>query len=205
MQTVELQVFEFRELSAAAKEKVCDRHRDAFDMSDLDFTLDDIDNAARLLGIEIQKYDNYRAHGNPCIFFNGLDEHNRLWFKGFYQHRADSFEKICEEFPKDDELNRIALELHKAAAMRSPYCAGFFIGERHNEVRVEFAADDCGWSEAAMKQYADEVESLIRDFAVWAHERLRDEYEYQRREETIAESCKANELLFTEDGEVWRG
>ena len=59
------------------------------------------------------------------------------------------------------------------------------------------------WNGKAVSDDDEEsLKQLMRDFADWIYSSLEKEYDYLTSDEAIAESLRANEIEFTEDGQT---
>lgn len=56
--------------------------------------------------------------------------------------------------------------------------------------------------EEAYTNQNEEVEELLRDFMNWIYRQLEQEYEYLTSDEAIAETIRANEWKFRENGKI---
>ena len=213
MKTVTLKLYEYGELSDEAKANARSWYRSEFlegmhvDVGEMmEYTVDDARSAAALLGIRIASRGRAGGPLPPNIYYDGLDVNDFLYFEGTYAYREDSIDKIREEYPKDEELNRIAIELRRLAAMYD--CDATFCIGLHMRFHKQMTVDMQGWerrelADETQRQYIGEVLDLMDDFARWIHKRLRDEWDYQTSNDSIAERCAENAYMFTEDGGPW--
>lgn len=188
---IETTVYTYDELSKEAKQVAVNEHRDInVDHGWWDFVYEDVKTIAALMGIDI---DN--------IFFSGFwSKGDGACFEGSYAYKAGSVAAVKQHAPLDEELHRIVEGL--AALQRTwfyqitasfkhqghynhRYCTTFYLGGTFNE------------------EAEAELIELIRDLMYWTYRQLESNYEALTTDEAVAETIKANEYDFTEDGEIF--
>lgn len=206
---IETTVFEFGELSDAAKESARTWYRErAGDWDWFDFICDDFEAICTILGVELRTQAVRLMGGGtrqkPCIYFSGFwSQGDGACFEANYAFGADAPRKMRRHAPKDAELHRIADVLlavqrrnfyQLRAAIRHSgryyheYCMSIDV-ERDSPVGQDMTAD----AEAGI------IEAL-RDLARWLYRQLDREWEYQNSDEVVDESIAANGYTFTGHG-----
>ena len=193
----------FADLNEKAKDKARDEARDW--NTDHDwwvYTYEDAIECGELLGIEIESKD---------LGFSGFScQGDGAWFTGRYFSIPDVVKNITEHAPQDETLHAIARELtafqvtmrmHTGDEMSANIkrtgrgchsmvmyvdetwgVFGTGVGPDHTQERIDILLD------------------LMRRFADWIYERLRDEYEYLTSDECIDEALAEHD--FEEDGSM---
>lgn len=189
MRTKTVTLYKFGELSPEVQEKVVERMFDFnvfCDWWDCDY--DQIDRAAELLGIEIDRRRSQGKQNGPDISFSGFDGRgDYISFSGHYSYKKGCKSAITKEFPSDKTLAKIAADL--VAAQKSlSYKGEARISERRGGVSID--AD------------SESIEEAIQDFVHWAFRLLETDYEFLTSRDQIVESIEANELEFEENGSL---
>lgn len=194
----ETEVFTFAELSDDAKECAREWYREGIQFDANDTIECTILDAAKLLGITIDRPRGSRTGYAVDWDTNPID----AAFVGNWRASDVRPGALVKEFPQDATLAVIARDLEAVAAEFPDAYANCDTG-RGCFQRVEAYAeaaddpDDC----------SDDVEQLITDaltsFAHWMATTIAAEYEYQYSDECVNESIEANGYEFTADGEVY--
>lgn len=202
-QVIETTVYKFEELSERAKERARDWYRSCMDCStDLDFTIDDADTIASILGIDIRRtqWTNTYGHSGETIgIYYDLYRGSAVSFDGSYSYAKGARKAIRDHAPQDTTLHRIADDLQ---TIQRKYFYGLtadICTTRDNDgvrVSVEHPVSDVEPGD----ETHDTITECIRDFAGWIHKQLVREWEYQNSDEQVDESIIANEYTFDEDG-----
>lgn len=201
--TIETTVYKFEELSECAKERARDWYRSCMDCStDLDFTIDDADTIASILGIDIRRTRWTNAYGNSgetIGMYYDLNRGSAVSFDGCYSYAKGARKAIRDYAPQDTTLHRIADDL-QAIQRKYFYGLNAEISTTRDNDGINFAADCTDYNKNVWDCDAQELEDCITSFAVWIHTQLVREWEYQNRDEQVDESIVANEYTFDEDG-----
>lgn len=191
MRTVTKTVYKFDELSPEAQEKAIEaNYRIEVDYCNWwDFEFEAIDRAAELLGIEIERQkEKGVATKELCIYFSGFyHQGSGLSFDAFYRHAKGCKKAISKEFPRDEKLQQIATALVKA----------------QKPLRYEGQARVTGSNRGhylCFDSDSEYIDAAISDFASWAYDSLKTQFEYLTSREVVIDSLKANECEFNEDG-----
>jgi hypothetical protein len=206
MRTVTKSVYQFDELSDAAKETAREWFRTA--SADDEFweaTYADADSIAKLMGIEIDQKPVQTMGGTtryePAIFFTGFSSQgDGACFEGRYSYAKGGAAKVRTHAPVDEKLHAIAdgLQAVQKAHGYKLYAkvkqSGHYSHSGCTDIEV-MKGDDCAPDEAET-----EVKRLLRAFMDWIYRQLETEYEYQNEDEQVDENIRANEYEFEADG-----
>lgn len=199
MRKVETEVFTFAELSDAAKERAREWFRQGIEL-DADDTIEfTILDAAKLLGITID-----RPRGRRTGYAVDWDTNPPgAAFVGSWRASDVKPGAIQKEWPEAFTLHAIAADLERVAAEFPDAYANCDTG-RGCFQRVEAMAcgDDDDSSELADDAMAAVVDAL-QSFAHWIGCTIAAEYEYQYSDECVDETIEANGYEFTADGEAY--
>ena len=217
MRTIETTVYQFTELSDAAKEKAREWYRRAQDGDNFfaESVIEDAAQIAEMMGIDLRQRSVRLMGGGtrlePAVYWSGFwSQGDGACFEGDWHacnvkpggvaaHVGDS--EQCRE------VKRIAAEFERLAA-EFP-CADFQVAHRgrySHEHSVEFDFTLGRGHELTDEQAAraddaeEELAEAARDFMRWIYRQLEKEYEYTRSDEQVDESIIANEYEFEEDG-----
>ena len=200
MRTAETEVYEFNELSEQAKEHARERYRaNAFDYDWWEYVYDDTKSAAELLGISINN-----------IQFSGFwSQGDGASFTGDYRYAKGAFKRIKAWAPEDKELHRIAGGLQSIQkryfySLRASITNGAGSNYYSHSGTMHIEAWDArrsGYTDVGNAE--GELADLMRSFADWIYQQLREEYEFLTSDEQIDEAICANEYEFTEDGSIY--
>lgn len=158
MKTITLNLYEFDELSDAAKEKAREWYRRASEGDDFysECVIDEAVEQGQLLGIEF-KTDAVRLHGGgarqkPCIWWSGFSSQgDGACFEGTWRARDVKADKVADgwgEGPPTTEIKRIAA-VFADIAKKFPHSSftvthrGHYNHENCTEFSFESGADDC--------------------------------------------------------------
>ena len=206
--TVTTKVYQFDELSDRAKDKARDWWRDCENQEfGQQIELEFAETAANLLGIEFDtktvKLMSGRTWQESVIYWSGFgSQGDGASFKGRYSFAADSPDKIHAEFGKDKELWQIAVDLAELQSKNNNSLSAK-IDQRGNYVHsgtmhIDWAERVDGEDVTAGAE--EELERILRAFADWIYDGLRQEYDYRMSNEAVDDSIRANEYEFTETG-----
>lgn len=198
MRKIEVEVFTFAELSDDAKERAREWFRQGIQFDTIDIIECTILDAAKLLGITIDRPRSRRT--GYAIDWNTNPV--GAAFVGSWRAADVKPGAIQKEWPKESTLHVIARDLEAVAAEFPDAYANCDTG-RGCFQRVEAYAevgddpDDCG----------DDVAQLVVDsltsFAHWMATTINADYEWQLSDECVDESIKANGYEFTAAGEAY--
>lgn len=223
MRTIETTVYQFTELSDAAKERAREWYRRGLD-GDAFFAesvIEDAATIAEMMGLDLCKRAVKLCGG-------GTRQETAIYWSVFYSQgdgacfagtwRASEVKPGAVASHVGDseqcrEVKRIAGEFEAIAksfpaASFSVKHSGHYSHENCTEfdfnVRLEDA--DGNWVEMSpvQEQAANETEDALqeaaKDFMRWIYRQLEKENEYQNSDEQVDESIMANEYEFEEDG-----
>lgn len=206
---IETTVYEFHELSDAAKDKARAWFREGVgDWEWWDSIYDDFGEICRILGIELRTRPVPLMGGGtrqtPCIWFSGFSSQgDGASFEGVYRYERGTARRIREHAPLDPELHRIAdrlfavqrdnfFQLRAAISHRGRYCHAYSM-----EISVE---RDSPVYQDMTPSADDTVTEALRDLANWLYRALEREWEYMMGDDYIDEGILANGYTFTESG-----
>lgn len=201
MQTVQVNIFKYNELSQEAQKRARDWYRNlnSQDSSWSDFVIEDAKEVGKRLGFEIDK-----------VYFSGFySQGSGACFEGTFRSSQFKLGEIQQYTPQDKELHRIAAEIEKIV---NQFYA-IHLKVRHSGhyyhkfcTNFEVSITDNEDNEIDTKEAADAEKYLIelsRDLMEWIYRALEKEYEYLNEDEQIAESLIASNFDFEENGKVW--
>lgn len=208
-QIIETTVYDFHELSDAAKDKARAWFREGVgDWEWYDFIFDDFEEICRLLGVDLRTRPVRLMGGGtrqkPCIYFSGFcSQGDGACFEATYAYEKGAARRIRAYAPKDNGLHGIAdrlqhvqranfFQLGADIRHRGRYCHAHAM-----DITVE--RDSPHWQ--AMTDDAEEtVTQSLRDLAHWLYRQLEREWDYMMSDEYADEGITANEYTFTEGG-----
>ena len=193
--TVEYDGYTFEELDELAKSRVRSWYSEG--MYDWDeFVKEDFTEIADILGVIVKNiyYSGFWSQGDGAMF------------EGTYYYAKGSAKKIREYAPQDAALHEIADTL---VNLQRPYFYGISASVKHygryyHETSniIEIEHDDP--YRDIDRGTEDGIKEALRDLMHWLYRRLEAEYEFQTSDESIIDSCEANEWYFTKSGElIW--
>lgn len=198
-------LFTFDELSDHAKEKARDWYREgALDFEWWDSVYDSADVAARLLGIEIDNKARRPGNRVPEIWFSGFAcQGDGACFVGRYSYAKEAPKKIRAEWPKDEELHRIADELQalQRIAFYRLEAKVEHVGRYYHEHSTSINVYNSQTGDELDNDAAEQLRDLLRDFMRWIYRALEREHDWLLSDENVDETIKANEYTFTEEGQ----
>lgn len=204
MRTIQLDVFQFNELSDKAKTRARDWYRECSRHDQWwDGVYEMAETAAKILGIKIDQRTEKNRDGDvisrgPCIFFTGFStQGDGACFEGTYRYRPNSCKDIRAEFPEDKRLHDIADSLHNVQD-----CYGYELtatvthsGRYYHSFSADIETD--GFTDDAND---DRLKNPLREFMDWIYRSLEEENDNLNSDETVEETILANEYEFTADG-----
>ena len=210
MRTRTMSIYHFDELSDEAKQIAIEsaRYMDVEYFDWWDSSYESFADAADLFGLDVRQtrkslMDGIFSYG-PAIYFSGFSSQgDGACFEGYYAYKKGALKAIKQAFPADSELIRIVRDL-QSLQQRNFY--QLTATTKHRGSYNHSGCMDITVDRADGKAFSDDDEEslkqLMRDFADWIYSRLEDEYDYLTSDEAVAESLRANEVEFTEDGET---
>ena len=219
MKTIQINIFQFSELSDSAKDKAREWYREG-QQDDNYFSesvYEDAASIAALMGLDIRQRKAKLMGGGiriaPSIFYMGFwSQGDGACFEGTW--RADDVKVggVIGYAPQDAELHRIAKEFEDvAAAFPAAYFKVEHYGHYYHENCTKFSfelwtgdGDAQEPSDEAIAGAEDALEEAAKDFMRWIYKALEAAYDWDNADAQVDESIIANEYEFTEDGEVAR-
>ena len=210
MRTKTTTIYLFDELSDEAKQTAIDSNRytevEFFDWWGSSFEM--FAEAADLFGLDIRQTRKSFADGghryDPTIFFSGFSSQgDGACFEGCYAYKKGALKAAKQAFPTDSELLRIVRDL-QTLQQRNFYqltATAKHLGIYNHSGCMDIAVDRAD-GKAFSGDDEESLEQLFRDFADWIYSSLEKEYDYLTSDEAVAESLRANEIEFTEDGQT---
>ena len=210
MRTQTITIYKFDELSDEAKQTAIDGNR-YWNVQDFDWwdsSYEYFAEAAGLFGLDIRQTRKSLMDGtfryDPTIFFSGFSSQgDGACFEGEYSYKKGAIKATKQALPTDSYLLRLVRDL-QALQQRNFYQLTATVKHRGHynhsgcmDITVDRADGKAfsGGDEESLKQ-------LFRDFADWIYSHLEKEYDYLTSDESVAESLSANEIEFTEEGQV---
>ena len=187
MRVIEKTIYQFDELTDAAKEKAREWFRGiADDNWWSESVIDDAKRIGKLIGFDVDK-----------IYWRGFwSQSGGACWAGSVFYAAGCAREVARECPEDSEIQRIAREWH--ALQRRNFFqvrGGVSANDWYMRTSVSvYRADD----REALEE--DDANQIVSDFADWVYRALEKEYDYRMSDECVDESIRANEYEFDEDG-----
>lgn len=230
MKEITVKAFEFDELSDSAKEKAREWYRRSSDAYNdwSESTIEEAVREAALMGIDIETrksrghciwWSGFSSQGDGACF-------EGTWRAS--EVRADRVADGWGEDPATTEIKRIAAEFDRIAkaypqASFTVKHRGHYSHENCTEFNFYSGADDVDCQhktleahismddslddrfDLARQRYGDafpkdDLKEAAKSFMRWIHRQLEKEYEYQNSDERVDENIRANDYLFSEEG-----
>ena len=204
MRIVETPVYDFTELSDAAKDKARAWFRETIDHDWWDSVYDDFEQICPILGVTLAttRPPDGRRHPPEALHlvFRVLVAGRRRLFRGPLCLCPRASLRIRDYAPQDTELHRIADALQ---ALQRPnfyqLTASFRQTGRHYAMTFDVDRDGPA-GQAIVGRTDDDLVDALRDLAHWLYRALEREYEFQTSDETVDEGMSANGYTFTAEG-----
>lgn len=223
MRTIETTVYQFTELSDAAKERAREWYRRCQEGDNYwsESVIEDAAQIAEMMGLDVKQRAVRLMGGGtrqePAIYWSGFSSQgDGACFEGTWRASGVKLGAVAAhvgEGNQEAEIKRIAGEFEAVA--KSFPAASFSVEHRGHyshehctefdfNVRLEDA--DGNWAEMspAQEQAASEAEDSLKeaakDFMRWIYRQLEIEYEYQNADEQVDETIEANGYEFERDG-----
>lgn len=206
--TVEVVLYQYDELSDAAKSKARDWYREAAehfgDMLYAEQVFDDAETIAAILGIEFNRREPGKPRSQPTIWYSGFaSQGDGACFEGAYAYAANAPALIREHAPQDATLHRIADELEALQSMHgskitaSVRQSGHYQHSGCTDIDVTFDEEDADiYDHEADKA----LTRLLRAFMDWIYRELESAYYAELEDDNVAENIRANEYEFEASG-----
>lgn len=202
-------IYQFPELSDAAKEKARSGYREAAFQDDWwDAVYGDFKRICEILGVSLKTRPVRLMGGDtrqkPCIWFSGFSSQgDGACFEATVQHAKGSAREIRTYAPKDQVLHSIADRL-QAVQRQNFYQLHADVTHRgryyHEYCMVIDVTRDSPTGQAPIDGSEETVREALRDLARWLYRQLEDEYDHLTSDETVEEGIVVNEYTFTESG-----
>jgi hypothetical protein len=209
MRIAEVKLYQYDELPTdAAKAKALDWMRESeAEFWEADFEA--AETAAKLLGITFDtrpvKLMGGGTRYDSVIHYSGFgSQGDGASFRGRYEYARSSVAKVASEFPTDTTLNRIARELAYLQKTRGYRISAKITQDgrysHSNTMHIEAYDRISGNEIEEDTETSDELLQLMRAFADWIYDGLREDYMWRLEDEQLIDTLTANEYEFREDG-----
>ncbi|WP_269581937.1 antitoxin of toxin-antitoxin stability system [Roseibium sp. Sym1] len=212
MRAETINVYQFDELSDAAKERARDWWRECEnqDWHGSDYVFEDADRIAEILGIRFLQHDvklnNGKTRTELSIFYSGFySQGDGASFNGNYAYRRGSCREIRKYAPHAEGLHSIADRLQDIQRRNfyrlTAECR--HSGNYYHSGCMSVCVDNGNviLSDATEK----ELTAALRSFADWIFHQLQDAYESDMSNESVDENIRANGYEFTDNGKFFSG
>ena len=224
--------FTFEQLSDKAKDRARQAYleSDPYDYDWWEFTCEDADRIASLMGIDIKRETLKNARGSRfsrlSIYFSGFScQGDGACLEGDWsplEHPGAMVRKVRAYAPRDKDLHKIALALGKLSrdAKHFEYVRttithrGNYYHSRSVDIETEIEMPHeyehwCDFKQAAFhavtKGFFDRVDEEVKDalraFMDWIYQRLSDEWYAMHEDDYVDEHLSNQDTLFDEDGD----
>lgn len=214
MRTIEVNLYQFEELSDKAKGRARQWYRDcsAGDNTFAEPVIEEAIEIGKRLGVSIamrsHQYSGGKTRTSPCVWWSGFwNQGDGASFEGSYKAADQSALVAIKDYaPKDEKLHAIAQRLdalqgkydHRLTANISRndqrYCHAYTM---QIDASVTTAEDD---DVAVPVEDERELLHAFRDFANWIYRELEDAYNFDSSDEHVDEMIRINEYEFYADG-----
>lgn len=202
-------VYQFPELSEAAKEKARSWYREAAVTDDWwNAVYEDFERICDILGVSLKTRPVRLMGGGtrqkPCIWFSGFwSQGNGACFEATVRHAKGSAREIRSYAPKDQALHGIADRL-QGAQRQNFYQLSADVTHRghyhHEYCMVIDVTRDSPTGQAPAEGSEETVVETLRDLARWLYRQLEAEYGHLTSDEAVDEGIIINEYTFTDAG-----
>lgn len=198
--TVKVTLYQFDELSDAAKETARQWWRECIETADYaDFVLEDFGRVCEVLGVAVKCRES--DHGE-CVYWSGFSyQGDGASFEGSYCYMPGSRKRIREYAPLDKRLHRIADDLadmqrrHFYRLSATITKSGYYQHSGTMDVAVEDGRGVEVWGDAA-----EVVTDAMRALADWLYGELNRAFWSAMEDDNVDENICINEYDFTVDG-----
>lgn len=205
----ETEVYTIRELKESHPDGFQRAYEDHVEYAGVDnywaeYILEMAKEAGAMMGINVKHiwWEGFGSQGDgACI-------------EGDYKYAKGSAAAVKKDFPRDQELQRIASGL-AATQKRWFYGITASIDHRWNHyyhshsVGIEVDTENSSnigyhsYDTERERNMADDIRELLRDFMDWIYKKLRDEFDYLCSEEYFIENSEANQWEYTDRGKLY--
>ncbi|SOC20673.1 hypothetical protein SAMN05877809_11319 [Rhodobacter sp. JA431] len=208
-ETICTTVYQFPELSDAAKAKARSWYRDLAPHDDWwGAVYEDFERICEILGIRVKTTPVRLMSGGmrhkPCVWFSGFwSQGDGACFEGYLGHSKGAAARIRGYAPMDATLHGIADRL-QAIQRRNFYRLAAEASHRgryyHEHTMSVDVTRDSPSSQPPTEDAEEIVTEALRDLARWLYRQLQAEYEHLTSDEAIEEGIIVNAYTFTEEG-----
>ncbi len=195
METAEITIYKFKELSEESKETARNWWKEAFDENDSDNVTQPMKDKLEDIGLPSEdiRWRLSNCQGDGVAFYGSVDVEEYL----IANKLKTKFRKL---FDKDKDLLISNVEINKSSS--------FHMYDHHNTMSISYNEDFHGGYDNPSREQAledftdhlqDHIKELSKEFAKLGYE----EIEYITSDEVVDESLTANDYNFTEDGKVF--
>jgi hypothetical protein len=202
-------VYQFPELSDAAKEKARSWYRDLGPHDDWwDAVYDDFERVCNILGVSLKTRPVRMMGGGtrqkPCNWFSGFSSQgDGASFEATVRYANGSAREIRSYAPKDETLHSIADRL-QGAQRQNFYQLSADVTHRgryyHEYCMTIDVARDSPTGQAPAEGSEETVVETLRDLARWLYGQLEAEFDHLTSDEAVDEGIIINEYTFTDAG-----
>lgn len=195
------QVFQFAELSEAAKENAREWWREAGQHDEWwHCTVDDAKTCAALLGVDIDRvyFSGFSSQGDGACF-EGSYRYAKGWRKALRSHvGGDSLKEL-------EEIGEALQQAQKAVfygATASTWQSGHYMHSGCMTVSVDVEEHPRGgyWDDTSAVE--EGITDALRLLADWIYSQLEREYDYLNSDDAVEESIEANDYEFDVNGAI---
>ncbi len=219
MRTIEVNLYQFGELSDSAKEVARKRHREIIHEDNFwsEFAIEEAIEFGKLMGFDFKMraipLHGGRTRQEPCVYWTGFSSQgDGACFEASWSAKAVQTGKVKENAPTDELLGRIARIFEEVGAQFPT--ATFTVshsGRYYHKNSTIFDVDSGVESDDEMTEkvakfgdFANTEEALIevtRDFMEWIYRQLEKANDYEYSDECVNQYLNDSDTEYTEDGE----
>jgi len=204
---IEKTLYQFDELSPAAKEVARDWFRGCIESDELT-DYDDWQRVADILGVTFARKEVRLIGGatrsDPEIYWSGFaSQGDGACYCGTYAYALKARAKIRAYAPQDEKLHAIAdalVAVQKRNGYRLRATIGSGSGRYTHSGMMEFDVYREVGEQAPSEADERAVIKALRSFADWIYRQIEARNDYLTSEESVDESIRANEYEFDADG-----
>jgi hypothetical protein len=208
-ETICTTVYQFPELTDAAKEKARSWYREAAVTDDWwDAVYDDFERICAILGVSLKTRPVQLMGGGtrarPCLWFSGFSSQgDGACYEATVRHAKGSAREIRTYAPQDQALHSITDRLQEAQR-RNFYQLSANVTHRgryyHEYCMTIDVTRDSPTGQAPAEGSEEIVVEALRDLARWLYRQLEAEYDHLTSDEAVDEGIIINEYTFTDGG-----
>jgi len=198
MQTIEIQIYSFDELTQDAKNNAIEQIRQRLynDSDILHWIIDDCyllepahDELVNLCGLAYEKLSNPIFKNSRKIYFS-FDQNRHIDASNAIEITNDKMFFQWLQIP-DNMYEKVYFTI-KSTNSRYP---DTFISFEENECDYQFTDEEIKVLEKANDKFSDHMEMILN--------RIESSYDYNFTDQSIIEDIQANDYQFTEDGNIY--